>query len=321
MKFCNKCGTKIIDNANFCNKCGAPLKEQSNSNNPDSNSISDNNIKKPLNTHSNTIGEPNTNPSDSNKSKKRNKIIISIVVVLVIIGGALFFSKDFILYHHYYNSAADESNIGDKLTSYNKALALNYNPEILNNIYDILRKDSNFQKDLNLVTNLKRSDKQNIIYKICTLNSTECYNNGNYEKALKYYNIAKSNGCNIKNFPNGDALGENSNDDNNNYNNNSPTSEKNLNARIQSKNEYIEPNSNSTYLKEDNLKKYDKKTLALIRNEIYARYGYVFHTEPFKSYFSSKSWYIPNPSFQGNITDLNDYEQKNVQLLQELENK
>ncbi|MDQ0149517.1 YARHG domain-containing protein [Eubacterium multiforme] len=319
MKFCDKCGAKTIDNANFCNKCGAPLKKENNSNTPDSKSISDDDIKKPLNTN-NTIEEPNSNDSDSSNPKKRNKLIISIVVLLVIIGGALFFSKDFILYHHYYNSAADESNIQNKLTSYNKALALNYNPEILNNIYDILRKDSNFQKDLNLVTNLKKSDKQNIIYKICTLNSTECYNNGNYEKALKYYNIAKSNGCNLKNFPNGEALSENSNDTTN-YNNNSPTSDKNLNARIQSKDEYIEPNSNSTYLKENNLKKYDKKTLALVRNEIYARYGYVFHTEPFKSYFSSKSWYIQNPSFQGKINDLNEYEQKNVQLLQKLENE
>lgn len=40
-----------------------------------------------------------------------------------------------------------------------------------------------------------------------------------------------------------------------------------------------------------------KEEVALIRNEIYARHGYIFNKEPYKSYFESQSWYVPNPYF------------------------
>ncbi|WP_241428102.1 YARHG domain-containing protein [Clostridium sp. DJ247] len=32
-----------------------------------------------------------------------------------------------------------------------------------------------------------------------------------------------------------------------------------------------------------------KEELALVRNEIFARHGYVFQTDPYKSYFNGKS--------------------------------
>ena len=30
--YCNKCGTKLDDNAKFCNKCGNKIKKQNNQN-------------------------------------------------------------------------------------------------------------------------------------------------------------------------------------------------------------------------------------------------------------------------------------------------
>ncbi len=48
-------------------------------------------------------------------------------------------------------------------------------------------------------------------------------------------------------------------------------------------------------------------------NEIYARNGYVFKDADLKAYFSSKSWYTPDPNFSTN--DLNPIESYNVALL------
>ena len=80
------------------------------------------------------------------------------------------------------------------------------------------------------------------------------------------------------------------------------------------------PYSNSSYLSASDLSKYNKSTLALMRNEIYARHGYMFNTNPFKEYFNSKSWYHPDSSFKGDDSELNDYEIKNVQTIKSVEN-
>ena len=40
-----------------------------------------------------------------------------------------------------------------------------------------------------------------------------------------------------------------------------------------------------------------KSDVGFMRNEIYARHGYIFKTEPYKSYFESQSWYCPDPNF------------------------
>ena len=56
-----------------------------------------------------------------------------------------------------------------------------------------------------------------------------------------------------------------------------------------------------------------------MRNEIYARHGYIFTTEPYKSYFNSKSWYTPDPSFKGDDKELNEYELENVRTIKSVE--
>ena len=57
-----------------------------------------------------------------------------------------------------------------------------------------------------------------------------------------------------------------------------------------------------------------------MRNEIYARHGYIFGTEPYKSYFNSKSWYSPDSSFKGDDKELNEYEVANVKTIKSVEN-
>ena len=59
----------------------------------------------------------------------------------------------------------------------------------------------------------------------------------------------------------------------------------------------------------------NEELLSYIRNEIYARHGYIFKTEPYKSYFESKTWYLPNPNFSEN-----DFSESENQLLQHCQN-
>ncbi len=82
-------------------------------------------------------------------------------------------------------------------------------------------------------------------------------------------------------------------------------------------NTYIIPDSSVRRLTVSELYGYSSNTLALIRNEIYARNGYVFSKQKYRDYFSSKLWYSPNPNF--NESWLNSIEKYNVQLIKSME--
>ncbi len=80
--------------------------------------------------------------------------------------------------------------------------------------------------------------------------------------------------------------------------------------------EYLFP-SDSEYITNDDLAGKTKEEVALIRNEIYARHGYVFNTEAYQEYFSQKEWYQPDPSFSE--AQLNEIELANKDFLVEYE--
>lgn len=61
------------------------------------------------------------------------------------------------------------------------------------------------------------------------------------------------------------------------------------------------------------MSKYD---VDLIRNEIFARKGYVFTNKMFKNYFESQEWYNPNPNAD---TTLNEIEEYNAEFLRNYE--
>ena len=69
----------------------------------------------------------------------------------------------------------------------------------------------------------------------------------------------------------------------------------------------------------DELSIYDKDTLALIRNEILARYGYPFQKQKYRDYFESTSWYTRNEDFTYNM--LTALEMDNIELIKKLEAK
>ena len=63
-------------------------------------------------------------------------------------------------------------------------------------------------------------------------------------------------------------------------------------------------------LSKKELRKYTKKELDIMRNEIFAEYGYIFKTSKWSNYFKLKSWYKPNTEFSGSL--LNEIEKINI---------
>ncbi|WHY64740.1 YARHG domain-containing protein [Neobacillus sp. SuZ13] len=81
--------------------------------------------------------------------------------------------------------------------------------------------------------------------------------------------------------------------------------------------EYIFPESDYVRLTMSELELLTPNELRLARNEIYARHGYIFESDDLRIYFSKKSWYIPNPNYDGSL--LNSIEKYNVKLIQDRE--
>mgnify|MGYP001178022119 CR=1 FL=1 len=79
-------------------------------------------------------------------------------------------------------------------------------------------------------------------------------------------------------------------------------------------NEYILP-TDTQYISESDLQGMTQEQVALARNEVYARHGYIFQNEDYQSYFSSKSWYKPDATYQPTDDTLSKIEKANVDLI------
>ncbi len=85
---------------------------------------------------------------------------------------------------------------------------------------------------------------------------------------------------------------------------------------------YILPDSSSYYYSYGELSWMSSYDLYLARNEIFARHGRMFNNADLQEYFNSQAWYEPiySPSqfdSMGNV--LNDVEQKNVNVMRQIE--
>ena len=74
--------------------------------------------------------------------------------------------------------------------------------------------------------------------------------------------------------------------------------------------------SDSQYITEEDVAGLSKFDVNLIRNEIFARKGYVFTNPTYKNYFESQQWYNPNP---GADMQLNEFEEYNANFLRSYE--
>ena len=104
-----------------------------------------------------------------------------------------------------------------------------------------------------------------------------------------------------------------------NSNTSSDTTSDSSSTAVAKDSDYFFSNSDKAYLVEADLKAISKDQLAIARNEIYARHGYVFTTQPFLDYFKNKSWYTPNPAYKGGDETLNKFEIANIKLIKKLE--
>ncbi len=79
---------------------------------------------------------------------------------------------------------------------------------------------------------------------------------------------------------------------------------------------YKERTTSGIYSKKT-LAKFSKSELRFLRNEIFAKYGYIFKDEELKTYFSKKEWYTP--IFDNVSEKLTIFEKYNISLIQEVE--
>lgn len=78
---------------------------------------------------------------------------------------------------------------------------------------------------------------------------------------------------------------------------------------------FIFPNSDKQIINDEDLNNYDKFTLLLAKNEIFARRGYKFKDQTLLDYFNNTGWYKISNSANGDYNNLNDIEKKNFDLI------
>lgn len=91
------------------------------------------------------------------------------------------------------------------------------------------------------------------------------------------------------------------------------------NRNNNSTNNYQEsfPQASDRYLTSADLYGRSQWDLKIMRNEIFARHGYIFQTDEMRDYFSNKSWYSPKYYDVNNM--LSDVEKENIALIKKFE--
>ncbi|EJO5349430.1 YARHG domain-containing protein [Clostridium botulinum] len=280
---------------------------------------------------------------DDGNNKKKKIIIFSSIFVVVVCLITAFLFKDDIMCNHYIKKADKEISETERIRNYNKALGYKYKEEVIDQIYETVKNTDDFEEKISGIFKLKEEDKKKVLNKVFIYKANENFSKENYKECASLLEKANKNGYDVKKFTKYNELlaklkteDEKQVEDNSSnqytYKNDNPTiGESYVNSlgdvyykehsQYNNLQGYIIPESDQRYLTAEELKNYDKYTLDLIRNEIYARYGYAFKEEPFKSYFNNKNWYAKDESFKGADSELNDYELKNIKLLLELASK
>ena len=79
------------------------------------------------------------------------------------------------------------------------------------------------------------------------------------------------------------------------------------------------PEASKRILTASDLQDLSKEDLKIMRNEIFARHGYIFQTAEMKQYFQKQSWYTPQ--HRDVNAKLSSIETKNIELIKSYENK
>lgn len=95
----------------------------------------------------------------------------------------------------------------------------------------------------------------------------------------------------------------------------SATSSGNTSQQINSNGRF--PEASDRLLTPSDIYNLSKSELKIMRNEIYARHGYIFQTRDMKSYFEYQSWYLPR--YTDINTFLSEVEKSNIELIKRYE--
>lgn len=77
------------------------------------------------------------------------------------------------------------------------------------------------------------------------------------------------------------------------------------------------PQASERLLTNDDLMNLSKYELKIMRNEIYARHGYIFKTSDMQAYFNSQNWYVPR--YDDVTSYLTDIEKRNIEMIKRYE--
>jgi hypothetical protein len=77
------------------------------------------------------------------------------------------------------------------------------------------------------------------------------------------------------------------------------------------------PEASTRYLTYNDLKNKSRWQLKIMRNEIYARHGFIFQTREMKNYFNNQSWY--NPVYNNVSHMLTSIEKSNIAYIKKFE--
>lgn len=284
MNKCQNCGNPLKSGMTFCNNCGSKVEVQKEDKPKQTNKPIDNNY------------------GNGNNNNKKKIFIIAGVVCLVVVVGLLLGRKS-LMYNYYIFKGNNQNEITKSVDYYEKALKVKYNKDAIDKINSKTMKTKDFEHILyNLQDVITPEDLNTLYANAYVYRAKENFEHDNHEAALGYLKKAEEHGYNIQDFEYYNQLEK---EDKENTNNDSK--------------DYIIADSSTRYLTKEDLSKYSKKQLAYIRNEIFARNGYIFDTDAYSNYFYGKSWYKPNPEFGGNESELNDVEKANVALIKKLE--
>ena len=77
------------------------------------------------------------------------------------------------------------------------------------------------------------------------------------------------------------------------------------------------PEGSSRYLSRNEISILSSYQLSIIRNEIFARHGYIFKSTKMRNYFNDQNWY--SPRFKKVDQYLSSIEKENIKLIKEYE--
>lgn len=127
--------------------------------------------------------------------------------------------------------------------------------------------------------------------------------------------LGKNSNKGTSNIESKQNVTSNSNNDNTNSQTSQDTDNNSSDSNSDNSGDYILPYSSKREVTSSDLKGLSQKQLLLASNEIFARHGYKFPKDPYKSYFESKSWYKVNPNYTNDINELSALERHNVKTI------